>query len=169
MIPIARLFVRTALAYLLVGTLVGASFLVYKGATGRSIPYVLALEHGHLLFVGFLTMLVMGVALWMFPRPGGTRGGEGRALWSYWLLHLGLLARVIAEPGALWYPGGIWGPLLVFSGLAQGGAVALFVTAVWGRVVSPRAQWEARQARREPDDPQHPSSASDTRLSVTTK
>jgi len=34
---------------------------------------VLAPTHGHLGTVGFMLSMVMGVAFWMMPRPGGMR------------------------------------------------------------------------------------------------
>ena len=42
---------------------------------GRYPPRLLITAHVHLLLVGFMLQMVMGVATWMFPHPGreGTR------------------------------------------------------------------------------------------------
>jgi hypothetical protein len=88
----------------------------------------------HLLVVGWLTQLIFGVALWLFPKhPGGKpRGGDELAWGSFLLLNLGLLLRLIAEPrAALGRDAAI---LLLASSLAQLLAGWAFVVNIWPRV-----------------------------------
>lgn len=54
---------------------------------GTSPPRTFVTAHVHLLLVGFVLLLVMGVATWIFPRAAGARivvaaGGLGQLLGS---------------------------------------------------------------------------------------
>jgi hypothetical protein len=88
----------------------------------------------HLLVVGWLTQLIFGVALWLFPKHprGKPRGGDELAWGSFLLLNVGLLLRLIAEPrAALGRDAAI---LLLASSLAQLLAGWAFVLNIWPRV-----------------------------------
>ena len=88
----------------------------------------------HLLVLGWLTQLIFGVALWLFPKysPSRPRGDERLSWASFLLLNLGLLLRAVAEPShALGYP---VGALLIVAALAQLLAGWAFVLNTWPRV-----------------------------------
>src|SRR4030095_804654 len=53
----------------------------------------------HLLLVGFMLMMVMGVATWMFPRPGrdNARYRPELAEAAYWLITAATAVRAGAE------------------------------------------------------------------------
>ena len=89
----------------------------------------------HLMVMGWLTQLIFGVALWMFPpwskvRP---RGPSVLGWLCFGTLNGGLLLRLIAEPlDRSAAPFFAW--LLVISALMQVAAIMLFVGLVWSRV-----------------------------------
>jgi CRP-like cAMP-binding protein len=62
-------------------------------------PRLLVNTHAHLLLVGFMLMLVMGVATWMFPRPGrdDTSYRPGLAEAVYWVMTVAAALRALAE------------------------------------------------------------------------
>jgi len=72
--------------------LAGTAMAVRPGLAG-----VLAPTHGHLGTVGFMLSMVMGVAFWMMPRPGGMRQTGYEAV-TFALLQSGMAARVVGEP-----------------------------------------------------------------------
>ncbi len=88
----------------------------------------------HLLVVGWLTQLIFGVAMWLFPRyPGGKPRGSDALGWvSFLLLNLGLLLRLVGEPRAAL--GGDAAGLLLASSIAQLVAGWAFVFNTWPRV-----------------------------------
>lgn len=90
----------------------------------------------HLLTVSWITQLICGVALWMFPVQSRTRSaGSQRLGWiAYGALNAGLLLRVIFEPWHGW--SNRWGGMLVLSALLQVVAIWLFVIIIWPRVRS---------------------------------
>jgi hypothetical protein len=137
MLLLHRLFLRFALLYLLAGTALGVVLEVSRGLGSGSWPYAAVTLHVHLLGVGFLFNIVMGVAHWMFPRLPRTTAAEAARDPLGWAnlvaLNSGLLLRVAAELGG---PG--LGRAHVFAAGLQGAGVVLFVVAIWRRVRFPK-------------------------------
>lgn len=93
----------------------------------------------HLLAVGWISQLIFGVALWMFPRPGRPRDLPRRRLdyAAYGLMNAGLLARLAVEPGWTVPAGGVtWRWTLLASAAVQWLAVLYFAARLWPRVRS---------------------------------
>ena len=66
---LVRRYIKTAVAFLIVGLVIGGWMLVQR-ELGRSPPSEYEVSaHTHTLFVGFVMMMILGVALWLFPRP----------------------------------------------------------------------------------------------------
>jgi cbb3-type cytochrome oxidase subunit 1 len=105
--------------------------------------------HTHAIFVGFVMMMILGVALWLFPRPEktDTRYRPELAEAAYWLLTAGTAARVIGEllrvvSSALWLRLAVVG-----SGLLQIAGVLVFFFTMWSRIRGVGSQ--AREAKGE--------------------
>jgi hypothetical protein len=120
--PLTRWFVKLSLVYV-VAALTGS---VWQAAGG---PLWLTPITIHLLVVGWVTGMILGVAYWMFPKfsTEQPRGANGLAVASFVLLNLGLLLRVVGEPRAV-------GWLLVASAVLQWLGAAAFVVNTWPRV-----------------------------------
>ncbi len=90
----------------------------------------------HLFTVGWITQMIFGVAVWMFPRASRERprGRVGLALATYGLLNAGLVLRVVAEPFHTLRPGPLTGWPLAVSAALQVAAATLFAAYIWGRV-----------------------------------
>ncbi len=69
MTPLVRRYVKTSFVFLLIGLLLGGYIVVAEFVVGSYPPRLWITAHVHLLLVGFMLMMVMGVATWMFPRP----------------------------------------------------------------------------------------------------
>ncbi len=131
----ARFFIRTALAYLLAAFAVGGLVLVNQGlALDGRIGALLPVFY-HLLMVGWVTQLICGMALWMFPPLSREqpRGDERLGWFTYGALNAGLLLRAIFEPLHAWLPPGFGWPL-VLSAVLQVLAIWAFVIGIWPRV-----------------------------------
>lgn len=131
---LTRWYVKTSLIYLVVALLVGA--LLASGPAAALLPPGLAPVYLHLLVVGWLTQLIFGVVLWMFPKFSREkpRGNQRLAWATYILLNLGLLLRALGEPLNAAQPDTVWGWLLVSSALLQWLAGLGFVANTWARV-----------------------------------
>lgn len=139
MSPLVRRYIKTALVFLAAGLALGLYLVVAEFVLRRFPPHLVITAHVHLLLVGFLVMLVMGVATWMFPRlPAADRRGEGRlAEAAYWTITAATVLRAAAELGAA-AGGPMWlRPLVALGGVGQAAAVFLFIVAIWPRVRGP--------------------------------
>ena len=134
--PQTRWHIKSAFVYLAVAMLLGIGLAM--GAVVQ-IPVWLAYlspSFFHLIMVGWVTQMIMGVIFWMFPivtraRP---RGNEKLAWAVYGFLNGGLILRVLCGPLNAMNPQGIWGWGLVVSALLQWVAAVLFVYNSWPRV-----------------------------------
>src|SRR5690606_1089352 len=102
----------------------------------------------HLLLVGFLLMLIFGVAFWMFPKVAGGRPRLEVGWIAVALVNAGLLLRLLAEPLSDAGDGpAAWRALLgVAAVLPALGAVA-FALAIWPRVRARMTPAQARELR----------------------
>ncbi|MGD8320434.1 MAG: hypothetical protein PVJ02_08270, partial [Gemmatimonadota bacterium] len=99
MYTLVRRFIKTGIGFLFVGLLTGLWMLVRREVYGIfPSPYVVS-AHAHAVFVGFVMFLILGVALWLFPRApkDDTRYRPERAEASYWILLVSTLARYLGE------------------------------------------------------------------------
>ena len=92
--------------------------------------------HTHAIAVGFVMLMILGVALWLFPRPerDDARYRPVLAEAAYWLVTLGTAARVLGElaRGAIDAP---WLRMVVLaSGLAQIAGLGVYFHTMWSRI-----------------------------------
>ncbi len=139
MSPLVRRYIKTSFIFLLGGLLLGAWIIVAEFLLDTFPPQLLVTAHTHLLLVGFMLMMVMGVATWMFPRPArdDTRYRPELAEAVYWLMTVTTVLRagaeiLVATVGLL---GLRW--LIAAAGLGQLAAAALFALNMWRRVRMP--------------------------------
>lgn len=92
--------------------------------------------HTHALLVGFMMMMILGVALWLFPRPDKTdeRYSPDVASTAYWLLTVGTAGRVIGELARPSLPGLWLRWAVVIMSFAQIVGILLFFYTMWGRI-----------------------------------
>jgi cbb3-type cytochrome oxidase subunit 1 len=139
--PLVRRYIKTSFVFLLAGLVLG-SYIVVSEFLARTYPsHLLITAHAHLLLVGFMLMIVMGVATWMFPRPArdDTRYRPELAEAVYWLMTLATALRATAEIllGLIGVLPLRW--LVAAGGLGQLVGAALFALNMWWRVRMPPA------------------------------
>lgn len=97
----------------------------------------------HFLLVGWITQIIMGVSIWMFPRKkrGEVRGGEKHARVAFYCLNAGLILRAIAEPVTAVTPGFTWVQwTLIFSAVLQVAGGLAYVAGIWPRIKGVRSR-----------------------------
>lgn len=137
--PLVRRYIKTAFAFFLLGMLAGAGISIMQGILDYPVPWLLVVAHVHVLLVGFVLMLIMGVATWMFPRPAkeGTRYRPELAEAVYWIIAPATALRFAAEAVGAYWPGPWLRFLSTLGGLGQVLAGLLFVANMWVRVRAP--------------------------------
>ena len=137
--PLIRRYIKTSFVFLVAGLLLGGYILVAEFVAGAHPPRLFITAHVHLLLVGFMLMLVMGVATWMFPRPArdDARYRPELAEAVYWVMTAATALRAAAELGAGLGGAPLLRVLVAVGGLGQLAGAALFVANMWWRVRMP--------------------------------
>lgn len=132
--PLTRRYLATAAAFLLAGVLLGLVALVRRELAGVWPTPGLVSAHAHLVLVGTVMELIIGVAWWFFPRPlrGTPAASHTMATLAWWALTVGTLARALGELAAV--PGGPWRWVVVGGGALQVGGLVGAVLALRRRV-----------------------------------
>jgi heme/copper-type cytochrome/quinol oxidase subunit 1 len=133
---LVRRYIRTGIVFLALGVAAGAWVLVARELGRIPAHPSLVSAHAHAVLAGFVLFLILGVALWLFPRPpkGDTRYRPGRVEGAYWMLTLGTALRVLAEAArALSYAE--WQRWAIVAGAAgQVAGLALYFWTMWPRI-----------------------------------
>jgi cbb3-type cytochrome oxidase subunit 1 len=139
--PLVRRYIKTSFVFLLTGLLLGGWIIVAEFLVGRYPPRLFITAHVHLLLVGFMLMMVMGVATWMFPRPAkdDTRYRPELAEAVYWVMAVATAVRAAAELLAGVWPAPALRLVIAAGGLGQLLGTLLFVVNMWRRVRMPPA------------------------------
>ena len=136
MYTLVRRFIKTGILFLGAGIVLGAYMLARREIWGVwPNPYLVS-AHAHAILAGFVLYLILGVALWLFPRAerGDARYRPGRIAAAYWLLTAATVARVGAEASRAW-TSQPWQPwLIVGGGLGQAAGIGLYFWTMWSRI-----------------------------------
>lgn len=142
---VSRTFVKAGMIYFVLSLIAG---LLLEIDT-FSLPSLMPL-FWHMLMVGWITQIIMGVSIWMFPGRNREDGFVPQK-WG-WLtlifLNAGLVLRLIAEPALGYSEAGIWPVLLVGSAVLQVAGGATYVIEMWPRILSKKQQRKKRKRRR---------------------
>jgi len=135
---LVRRFIKTAVAFLVLGLAIGTRILLRRELQlGPANPYEVS-AHTHAILVGFVMMMILGVALWLFPRAerGDQQYDPRLAAAAYWLITLGTAVRVAGEL-AREYSDSLWLRWsVVAGGLAQFLGILVFFFTMWPRIRS---------------------------------
>lgn len=129
---LTRWFIKAALVYLVLALCTGIFLVLPIDAPVSSLfPAYL-----HMLTFGWLTQLIFGVALWMFPKytSAKPRGHEWLGWVTFALLNTGLILRIIFEPFNSISPSQLGGWMIVLAAVLQWLAGISFVANTWVRV-----------------------------------
>jgi len=121
-------FVKASFVYLLAGFTLGGLILFNKGVPLYPALWRVLPSHIEFLLLGWVVQLAMGVAFWILPRFGGSRGNVKAAWVAFFLLNAGLLLTGVGS--ALGAPMG----LFFLGRLLEAGAVVAFGVHAWPRV-----------------------------------
>lgn len=146
---LVRRYIKTAIAFLFIGLGLGLWMIVRRELLHAPAPPYEVTAHTHAIFVGFVMMMILGVALWLFPRPdkSDVRYRPALAEAAYWLLVGGTTARVVGE---LLRPGRDALPLrlaIVAGAALQVAGLAAYFYTMWTRIRALGSQ--AREAKGE--------------------
>jgi hypothetical protein len=137
--PIARAFVKAAFLYFIAAFVLGALMSLDRWLSFSRWLKVVYFSQLHLLMVGWITQLAIGVAYWIFPRflkerDPRPRGSDALAWAVLACLNIGMVLRFLVEPFYLMGPKPWLAALMAVSGTLQALAAVGFGWLIWDRI-----------------------------------
>ncbi len=131
----ARYFIKTAFGFFILGLFSGL-YIYGSRAFGWAMPFSMIQAHTHVLLMGGVFMMILGVSVWFFPRAkkGDTNYNPNIILLSYWLFTLATLVRFVVEILQGIYPQSLATVVGFWSSVFQVLASIALVYSIWGRI-----------------------------------
>ncbi|MHB8336353.1 MAG: cbb3-type cytochrome c oxidase subunit I [Ignavibacteriaceae bacterium] len=149
MFTTVRYFVKTSIIFLIVGIFTGLYMSLNKHLFYTGFSPELISAHTHIILVGSVMMMIMGVALWFFPRAekDDKKYNPDLILVTYWIMTISTALRFLFQViGSFIESKYIETGISVFS-IFQVLAIILFFYAMWGRIRGVGSQY--REAKGE--------------------
>jgi heme/copper-type cytochrome/quinol oxidase subunit 1 len=134
--PLVRRYLKTGIAFLFTGLALGGVLLARWELAGVYPSPTLVSAHAHVILVGFVMMMILGVAQWMFPRPARDdpryrpQGVEA----AYWIITGATVLRFAGEIAREGSAALLVRAIVVAGGLGQIVGLALFFYNLWPRI-----------------------------------
>ena len=136
MYTLVRRFIKTGVFFLIGGLGLGVYMLARRELLGEwPHPYLVS-AHTHAVLVGFVMFLILGVALWLFPRAAkdDQRYRPERIAAAYWILALATGGRFAAEAARAWSSAPWLGWVVLLGGTGQAVGLLVYFWSMWGRI-----------------------------------
>ena len=136
MYTLVRRFIKTGIVFLFAGMAVGLWILVRREIFGVFPHPHLVSAHTHAIQLGFVVFLILGVAIWLFPRAAkdDTRYSPEKIAAAYWILLVATGGRFIAEIVRVGYGGALLSWVVVLRGVGQVMGLGLYFWTMWTRI-----------------------------------
>ncbi|MBI5403402.1 MAG: hypothetical protein HY959_08355 [Ignavibacteriae bacterium] len=136
MFTAVRYFVKTSLAFLIIGILSGFFMMISRRIFNLGYGPRMLSAHTHIVLVGFMLMLIMGIAVWFFPKAdkADTRYSPKRIMVVYWLMLSGTVLRFIFEVTDAYITIAFLNFVIVAASSLQITAVIIYAYTMWGRI-----------------------------------
>jgi len=146
---LVRRYLKTGIAFLAIGLALGLWMMAERELFERFPSRYLVSAHTHAILVGFVMMMILGVALWLFPRPAkeDTRYSPRAAELAYWLVGGGTALRVGGELARVETSAPWLRIATLAAGIFQVVGLLVFFHTMWSRIRPVGSQ--AREAQGE--------------------
>jgi heme/copper-type cytochrome/quinol oxidase subunit 1 len=133
---LVRRFIKTGIGFLGVGLALGIYMLAQRELFGGWPHPYLSSAHAHAVFFGFVVFVILGVALWLFPRAakGDTRYRPELIAVAYWILTIATVVRLTGETWRVWVVAGWLGWTVLLAGLGQVVGLGVYFYTMWSRI-----------------------------------
>ena len=136
MFSTVRYFIKTSLGFLVLGLLTGVYMSLARNVFDWGFGDELTSAHTHVILVGSVMMMIMGVALWFFPRPpqDDRRYSHDLIRAVYWIITVATASRFIFQfiTAYVEIRGVRWG--ITAASTLQVIGMILFFYSMWGRI-----------------------------------
>lgn len=131
-----RRFIKTGIGFLMVGLALGAFMIVRRELAGTWPEAYLVSAHAHAVQLGFVMYLILGVALWLFPKPpkGDERYRPERIDAAFWTLTIATGWRIAAEVSRVWVDAPALRWSIAAAGVLQLVGFGIYFWTMWPRI-----------------------------------
>lgn len=139
MFSTVRYFVKTSIIFLLIGIVTGLYLLIARNYFDSWPHPDLVSAHTHLILVGSVMMMIMGVALWFFPRAekDDKLYKPDIILAAYFIITTSTLIRFLSQViSAFVLSNELLKFFLTISAVGQVLGIIVFFISMWGRIRS---------------------------------
>jgi heme/copper-type cytochrome/quinol oxidase subunit 1 len=145
-----RYFVKTSVIFLIIGILSGFYMSLAKNVFHTPFGPELVSAHAHIILVGSVMMMIMGVALWFFPRAekDDKKYNPALILITYWMMTIATVLRFIFQfvAGFVYLE---WvNVLITITSAFQVIAIIFFFFSIWGRIRPVGSQYREAKGER---------------------
>jgi len=136
MFSTVRYFIKTSIVFLVIGILSGLYMMIAQKFFGMFPHPEMVSAHSHIILLGSIMMMIMGVALWFFPRPekDDKLYKPDLILFIYYLFASATLIRFITQFIFSFYSTDFLKWLIVLASILQVAGFILFFISIWGRI-----------------------------------
>lgn len=136
MFSTVRYFIKTSVIFLIIGILTGLYMAILKYILKRGYSQELISAHTHLILIGSVMMMIMGVALWFFPRAekDDRKYNPDLIFLTYLLMTIGTALRFIFQVIANFVYADWLHFSIAVSSFLQVISMSLFFYSMWGRI-----------------------------------
>lgn len=133
---IVRKYVKTGFFFLCFGLLTGLYMVVGEYLLPLPVTSLLVTAHTHIILVGFMMMMILGVAQWMFPRPRGENPAYSPAVaeFVFYSITIGISIRSIGEIISAFLESQFFIFLIVIGSVIEVIAIFMFFINIWSRI-----------------------------------
>ncbi len=139
MFSTVRYFIKTSIIFLLLGVATGLYLLIARYYFDIWPHPDLVSAHTHIILVGSVMMMIMGVALWFFPRPekDDKLYKPVLILTTYYFITTSTSIRFVSQIlSSFIVVGNLLKLILIISAAGQVLGMMLFFISMWGRIRS---------------------------------
>ncbi|MBM4053102.1 MAG: DUF1858 domain-containing protein [Planctomycetes bacterium] len=135
-----RKYIRAALFWLFVSETSFLTFTIYETLAGEEVSHAFFGAYRHAIFVGFISMMIIGCASKMIPLSKGVKLYSQKLLnVTFFLIMLGCIFRVVTQPVSFHLNPQFYSMLGV-SGFIEYAAIFFFSINVWRTLKSEREE-----------------------------
>ena len=131
-----RYFIKTSVIFLIAGIITGLYISLAKNIFKIPFGAEMISAHTHIILVGSVMMMIMGVALWFFPRAekDDRKYNPDLIKVTYWMMAVSTSLRFIFQVISSFTYEEWLNAFISIASFFQAAAIILFFYSMWGRI-----------------------------------
>lgn len=136
MFSTVRYFIKTSIVFLVIGISTGLYMSISKNIFHQMYGMDMISAHTHIILVGSVMMMIMGVALWFFPRAekSDKKYNPDLIRLTYWTITISTSLRYCFQVANSFAYTDLLNKLISAASIFQVIGILIFFYSMWGRI-----------------------------------